>query len=120
MGLSLFIFHAFKKDLIKNGYIIKGRCETVASLQANSIPEQIQQFISNSAHNFDLQNNYLDEEDPWGGILASTDFLVQSRYHITLQATPCQLVSGRDMILNTPFIDDWECIRRRKQELMDK
>ena len=40
-------------------------------------------------------------------------------FHTTLQATTIQLVFGRDMILNTQFIPDWEDIRRRKQ-LIDK
>ena len=33
---------------------------------------------------------------------------------------PGQLVFGRDMILNTPFIDDWEYIRLRRQNVVDK
>ena len=69
---------------------------------------------------FDSQNNYLDEDDPWSGILADTDFEVQSTYHNMLKATPYQLVFGRDMILNTPFKVDWEYIRPRKQKKIDK
>ena len=38
----------------------------------------------------------------WSGILAAMDFTVCSTYHAKLQATPDQLVFGRDMILNTP------------------
>ena len=53
---------------------------------------------------FDLKNNYLDEDDPWSGISAATNFSVQRMYHTTLQATPGHMVFGRDMILNTPFI----------------
>ena len=64
---------------------------------------------------FYLQNNYLDEDDPWSGILAATAFVVQSTYYITLQATSGHLVFGRDMILNIPFITVWEAIRLRKQ-----
>ena len=41
-------------------------------------------------------------------------------YHIIIQATPGQLVFGRDMILNTPFIADWETIRPRNKNLIDK
>ena len=52
---------------------------------------------------FDLQNNYLDGDEPWSGILAVADFSVRSTYHTTLQATPGQLVFGRDMILSTPI-----------------
>ena len=41
-------------------------------------------------------------------------------YHTTLQAMPDQLIFGRDMILNTTFIADWEAIRLRKQIIIDK
>ena len=53
---------------------------------------------------FELQNNYLDEDNHWSGILATTDFEVCSMYHTTLQATPAQLLFDLEMILNTPFI----------------
>ena len=64
---------------------------------------------------FDFQNNYLDGDDPWAGILAPTAFAIQSMYHNMLQATPEQLVFGRDMILNTPFVSEWVSIRQRKK-----
>ena len=57
-----------------------------------------------------LKNNYLDEDDPWAGILSATDFLAQIAYCIMLQATPVELVFGWDMIVNTPFIDEREAI----------
>ena len=38
----------------------------------------------------------------------------------TLQATPAQLVFGRDAILNQRFTPDWEAIRQRKQERINK
>ena len=37
-------------------------------------------------------------------------------YHNMLQATAGQLVFGRDMILNTILIADWEALRIRKQK----
>ena len=46
--------------------------------------------------------------------------LAHSTYHTILQASPGKLVSGHDMILNTPFIADWGAIRRRKQQQIDK
>ena len=69
---------------------------------------------------FDLQNNYLDEDDPWSDVLASTAFEVQITYHNTLQPTPGQMVFGSEMILNTPFIADWEAIRPRKKKIIGK
>ena len=41
-------------------------------------------------------------------------------YHTTLQAMSVELVSVRDMILNTPVIDYGEFIMRRKQLQIDK
>ena len=69
---------------------------------------------------YDPQNNFLDEDDPWSGILADTDFSVRSTYDTTLQATPDQLVLGRDMILNTPIMAKWGSIRLRKQKIIDQ
>jgi hypothetical protein len=40
----------------------------------------------------------------------------RSIYHITLQATPCQLVFGRDMIHNIAFRANWDQIQKRKQK----
>ena len=41
-------------------------------------------------------------------------------YHITLRATSGQMVFGRDMILNTPFITEWEAIRIRMKIIIHK
>ena len=68
----------------------------------------------NFVNEFDLKNNYLDEDYPWSGQLVATDFAARSTFHTTLQNTPGQLIFGRDIILNTPFIADWEAIRLHK------
>ena len=62
----------------------------------------------------------LYREDHWSGILECTDFATESMYHTTWQATPSQLVFGREMILNTLLISEYKPIRRCKQELIDK
>ena len=67
---------------------------------------------------FELEENYLDQDDPWLGILAATAFAVRSTFHTTLQATPGQLVFGRDLILNCEHIADWQAIKKRKQQLI--
>jgi hypothetical protein len=45
---------------------------------------------------------------------------IRSTYHTTLQATPCQLVFGRDMIHNIAFIANWDQIQERKQDIINK
>ena len=45
---------------------------------------------------------------------------MRSTIHTTTQKTPGQLVFGRDMIFNTVHKANWEYIRKRKQNLIDK
>ena len=61
-----------------------------------------------------------DEDDPWPGILSAIDFAEHTMYHTMLQSMPDQLLFGRYIILNTPFITDWGAIRIGKQQLIYK
>jgi hypothetical protein len=45
---------------------------------------------------------------------------IRITYHTTLQATPCQLVIGRDMIHNIAFRANWDRIQKRKQDIINK
>jgi len=42
-------------------------------------------------------------------------FALRATYHGTLQATPCQLVFGRDAMLNVKFETNCQLIKQRKQ-----
>ena len=66
--------HTFKNHIIKTEYGNKAKCNTTANPQANSLLERIYQFIANLVRNFDLQNNYLEKDEPRSGILAATAF----------------------------------------------
>ena len=66
----------------------------------------LKQNSANLVCTFDLHNNYLNEDEPWSGILETTTFELQSMYDTTLKTTPRQLVLLNSMILNTPFIFD--------------
>jgi hypothetical protein len=82
--------------------------------------ERVHQVIKNIIRTFELINNYLDDNDPWKGILSATAFAVRSTFHTTLQTTPGQLVFGRDMILIVKHEANWEHIRARKQNIRIK
>ena len=61
----------------------------------------------------------IDENDPWSGILSAVMFAIRSTYHTTLEATPMQLVFGRDAILPIFHIADWKYIQDKKQRLIN-
>jgi hypothetical protein len=71
---------------------------------------------------FYLENNHenLEEDHPFDYFLQSTAWAIRSTYHTTLQATPCQLVFGRDMIHNIAFRANWDQMQKRKQNIMQK
>jgi exonuclease VII small subunit len=110
---SEFIGKEFQK-MIKEEYGVKCKPITVRNPQANAIVERVHQVIGNIIRTFELENNYLTEDNPWKGILSATAFAVRSTYHTTLQHTPGQLVFGRDMIFNIQHTANWEYIRQRK------
>jgi transposase InsO family protein len=116
---SEFIGKDFQK-MIKNDYGVKAKPITVRNPQANAIVERVHQVIGNIIRTFELEYNYLDEEDPWKGILSATAFAVRSTFHTTLQNSPGQLVFGRDMIFNIQHTANWEYIKQRKQQLIHK
>jgi hypothetical protein len=62
--------------MIKNDYGIKEKPITVRNPQANAIVERVHQVIWNIIQTFELESNYLDEDDPWKGILSATAFVV--------------------------------------------
>ena len=91
---------------------------TTRNPQANAIVERVNQASGNMIRSFELyDNDRIDDDDPWSGILA-TVAAVRSTYSTTTQATPMQLVFGRDAIINTKFIADWDYIRQRKQNII--
>jgi transposase InsO family protein len=116
---SEFIGQDFQ-HMIKNDYGVKAKPITVRNPQANAIVERIHQVIGNIIRTFELEDNYIEESDPWKGILCATAFAIRSTYHTTLQSTPGQLVFGRDMILNIQHEANWEYIRSRKQNIIHK
>ena len=104
--------------MCQNDYGLKSKPITTRNPQSNSIIEQIHQTIGNIIRTFDVSN--IVNKNQWSGIIAATMFAVRATYHTTLQASPIQLVFGRDSILNIKHVSNWEHIRQRKQERINR
>jgi transposase InsO family protein len=105
--------------MVERDYGITRKPTTTRNPQANSIIERIHQTIGNMIRSFQIGQMEVDEQDPWSGILAATMFATRATYHTTTQATPAQLVFGRDAVLNVKFDANWKYIRERKQRTID-
>ena len=105
--------------MVQNDYGIRKSPCTSRNPQANSILERVHQTMGNMVRTMEVAEKDLDEDNPWAGLIAATAFALRATYHTTLQATPAQLVFGRDSILSILHQADWALIKERKQRLID-
>jgi transposase InsO family protein len=112
----------FKRDFKQmcNNYDIIAKPTTSHNPQTNSIIEQIHKVVNDMLKSFDLEEENLEEDNPFDYFLQSTAWAIRSPYHTILQATACQLVFGRDMIHNIAFKANRNQIQKRKQDLINK
>ena len=97
--------------MVQEDYGLKIKPTTTRNTQANAIIERIHQVIGNMIRTFEIQKMDLDEKAPWKGILVDIMFDLRATFHTTLEATPMQLLFGRDAMLNVQFQADWKYIK---------
>ena len=112
----------FKKDFVPllKDWSIKPKCTTIKNPTANSPVERIHQVIRHMFLTKNFQETIFDNIDPFGSILASVAWAIRASYNSTTQATPAQLVFGRDMMFNISSLINWKELSLRKQRLVDK
>ena len=98
-----------------DNYGLKRKPTTNYNPQGNGVCERVHAVLNDILRTFELEERELDEQNPWSEFLAAAAFAIRSTYHTTLQATPAQLVFGRDMILPISIKANWERIKERKQ-----
>ena len=111
-------FKAQFKQMCEN-YGMKEKPSSSYNPQSNGIVERVHQVLGNALRTFELENKELDTNDPWGPFLSAAAWAIRSTVHTTLDATPGQLVFGRDMLLPIQLKTDWARIRQRKQDIIN-
>ena len=96
----------------------KRKGSTPYNPQSNGIVERVHQVLNDMLRTFELENQQLDDTEPWKRFLAAASFAIRSTYHTTLGATPAQLVYNRDMLLPIQFNFKWADIKMRRQKEM--
>jgi hypothetical protein len=106
-------FMAEFAKMVKNDCGLKLEPVTTRNPQANVIAERVHQTIGNIIQTFKVQS--MDSDDPWTGMLAAAMFAARATHHTALQALPMQSAFGRDAILNTKHMSNWEHTGQGKQ-----
>jgi transposase InsO family protein len=88
--------------------------------QGNSMIERVHATLGNMLRAFELENQDLNDSDPWTSFLNSAAWALRSTYHTVLNATPGQLVFGRDMLLPIKYKVDWAQLVQRKRDQVEK
>jgi hypothetical protein len=90
--------------------------------QSNAILERIHQVLADGLLTFDLEGTPIDEEndDPFEEYLSTVSYALRSSYHQAHGHSPAQLIYGRDMFLPVSVDIDWESIKNRKQQTINR
>ena len=88
--------------------------------QSNGIVERVHQVLGDMIRTFELEERELPDKDPFKGMLTLVGYAIRSTYHTTLEASPAQLVFGRDMIFPLKFRADWAAIQQKRQKEIDR
>jgi len=100
---------------------IKIRRITKRNPTANAIVERAHQTIENIIRNFSIANNDdIDDDDLWSGILGAVAFSLRAIVHTTSKAMPMQLVFVSRCHSQHPACSELNFIRGRKQSLIRK
>ena len=102
--------------MLSEEYGIDKKPITKRNPQSNSIVKRVHQTIGNMLRTFLVQDNEgIDKNNPWSGILAAVAFAVRATVHTTTQASPSQLIFGRDAMINIRHIANWKFIEDQKR-----
>ena len=107
-------------DMLRDDYGIVHKPITSRNPQANSMIERAHKTIHQMIDARQIKDKRDLPEGNWDGMLSAVRFAMRSTVHTTTQATPTQLVFGRDAILNIGFEANWQYIKSRKQHVILK
>ena len=108
------------KELIEKEYQLKAKPSSVRNPRANAIIERVHGVVGDMIRTTDTDSIDEKDKDPFIGVVSAVCWAIRSTFHTTLQATPGQLVFGRDMIFNIKHQADWQLIRERKRSRMEE
>ena len=91
-------------------YGIKRKPTSVKNPQANAILERVHQVIMAMLHTSELDMATSVDASDIDTFLTNVACAIRSTYHTVLNAFPGAAIFGRDMLLDIPFLADWNKI----------
>ena len=117
----MFVGHHFHQVLNQHG--IKRCPTTVKNPQANAICERMHQAVGNSLRaltSLQPPDGLVEARQMVDTALANAMYAHRATYTKALNASPGSVAFSRDMVLDIPFIADYNLIRDRRQQIVDR
>jgi hypothetical protein len=102
-----------------NMYGIKRKPTSVKNPQANAILERIHAVLGSVLRTSKLDMVETVKASDIKVFLSDAAWAICSTYHTVLKASPGAAIFGQDMLLDIPFIADWQKIGEHRQRLTD-
>ena len=96
------------------------KCNYTTIPRAMMSLKEYNQILGKALRSFKPKEQELDLTNPWDKFLSAAAYIIRSKHHTALQASPGQLVFGRDMFLPVKFVADWALIQKQKQAKINK
>ncbi|KAG6608887.1 Pol Polyprotein [Phytophthora cinnamomi] len=90
-------------------YRIQSKPTSVENPQANGVLERVHQFVGNM-----IRTTRIDQQ-AWIELLPAVAFAIRATHHTKLDASPAQLVFGRDMMSAVAFTANWARMLTRRE-----
>ena len=88
---------------------------------SNAVLGWIRQVLRNLLRTFSISTQtHVDKNDPWTGILASSEFAIHSTSNREKGYSLGHLIFGRNMIISIKHTADWQLIRQKKKTQINK
>ena len=82
--------------------------------------EWIDAVIGNLVLTCYIKDTYIDEDEPWSGILDQAELVIYSNTKSLKGYSPDQLLFGSNMIIPIKHMAGWELIHQRKSLINNK
>jgi hypothetical protein len=103
---------SFKFLELLHSYGVTAKSTTVKNPQTNAFVEGIHQVISSSICAMELHTKDFDDTTI-NAVLQNVAYGLRATNHSSLSASPCQLVFGRDMVINAIYLANWKALSER-------
>jgi transposase InsO family protein len=114
-------FTGFEFQELLDSYGIRSSPTTVQNPTANGVLERVHQTMSNMLRTANLQTiDFTTAPETLDKLLASVAFALRATYHTSMQASPAQMVFGRDMIFPTTYVANWHHQRNNQVQRMQR